>query len=69
MLYEVITQSVIDMQTIAKEVITELKGSYPLVQFDISIDELPPAQGDALMIRQVFVNLLSNAMKFSYNFV
>jgi len=57
--------SSIDMQTLAWEVITDLKSRYPLVRFEITVDGLPQVPGDITMMRQVFFNLLSNAMKFS----
>ena len=60
-----IERSVIDMEAMVNEIVIELINGYPLVRFDVTIDELPPARGDALMIRQVLVSLLSNAMKFS----
>lgn len=55
----------VDIQTIAKEVVSELMSSYPLARFEVTIDELPPTHGDLLMLRQVLTRLLSNAMKFS----
>ncbi|PWR71614.1 hypothetical protein DK846_12225 [Methanospirillum lacunae] len=55
----------VNMQTITEEVVCELMSSYPLVRFEVTIDELPPAYGDLLMLRQVLTRLLSNAMKFS----
>ncbi len=60
-----IERSVIDMEAMVNEVVMELRNVYPLVRFEVTIDELPPARGDALMIRQVLASLLSNAMKFS----
>ncbi len=60
-----IERSVIDMEAMAKEVVMELRNVYPLVRFEVTIDELPPVRGDALMIRQVLASLLSNAIKFS----
>ncbi|HWQ64768.1 MAG TPA: PAS domain S-box protein [Methanospirillum sp.] len=55
----------VNMQVIAEEVSSELMSSYSLVRFEVTIDELPPAHGDLLMLRQVLMRLLSNAMKFS----
>lgn len=55
----------VDIHAIAEEVVSELMSSYPLARFEVTIDELPPAHGDLIMLRQVLIRLLSNAMKFS----
>ena len=57
----------IDMEALAREAYDEIKRARPedaeRVQFDC--EELPPAWGDRSMVRHVFTNLLSNALKFS----
>ncbi|MDO8991072.1 MAG: PAS domain S-box protein [Sideroxyarcus sp.] len=56
----------IDMAKMAREVMGELQtgvAQVPKLQFEVG--SLPPASGDHAMMRQVFVNLLSNALKFS----
>ncbi len=61
-----ITLSDIDMEGLVREVYEELKSSFAGTgQVEIEIAPLPPLRGDRAMMRRVFVNLLSNALKFS----
>jgi len=55
----------IDMEQLAREVIDELLRTAPDREVDITLQSLPPAKGDRSMVRQVFVNLISNALKFT----
>jgi light-regulated signal transduction histidine kinase (bacteriophytochrome) len=55
----------IDMGELAKAVFEELKNIIPEQTVLLDIKTLPPARGDRSMIRQVFVNLLSNAITFT----
>jgi hypothetical protein len=60
-----ITSSVINMSSLLRTVIDELKplSEGRTIRFDIKA--LAPAFGDAGLIRQVLTNLLSNAIKFT----
>jgi light-regulated signal transduction histidine kinase (bacteriophytochrome) len=52
----------LDMRSLAREVADELgKGSVARVE----LAELPPAQADVSLIRQVWANLIGNALKYS----
>ena len=55
----------VDMNKLAKAVFDEIKDLTPARAIEIDIKPLPPAHGDQLMIHQVFLNLLSNALKFT----
>ena len=59
--------SLIDMRSLVSDVVSELSALHRGTHFDIKIGDLPPAEGDPTLVRQVFVNLISNAMKFSRN--
>jgi signal transduction histidine kinase len=58
--------SEIDMAKLVKDVFDELKATAaPERTIQLDIKTLPPAHGDQSMIRQVFVNLISNSIKFT----
>jgi two-component system sensor kinase len=57
--------SEIDMAKLAKDVFDELKATAPERTIQLDIKTLPSACGDQSMIHQVFVNLISNSIKFT----
>jgi light-regulated signal transduction histidine kinase (bacteriophytochrome) len=58
-----LSRSVIDMQALVQEVLREVvPANSKLV---CKVQALPPAHGERTMIRQVWLNLLANAVKFS----
>ncbi len=57
----------IDMERMARAVLAELAPDADESRLHVEIDHLPSAHGDSAMMRQVFVNLLANAIKFSRN--
>lgn len=59
------TESEIDMKRLAEEVFHELAQLEEGREVRFHTDDLPRSRADAALIRQVFTNLLSNALKFS----
>lgn len=55
----------IDMNSMVQTSIQELGSNYNLESYSFSIEDLPSASGDANMIKQVWINLISNALKYS----
>jgi two-component system sensor kinase len=57
--------SIIDMLQLVNEVWKNLSQVHSDRRINLTIELLPPAYGDAVLIRQVVTNLLSNAIKFT----
>jgi PAS domain S-box-containing protein len=62
----------VNMDSLAREVVAEALDAEPLAARDkttpaarIEIDPLPPTRGDRGLLRQVWTNLITNALKYS----
>ena len=55
----------IDLSRLAREALTDLKADQQGRCVDVVIDELPPGHADRTLMKQVFINLLANALKFT----
>lgn len=55
----------IDMTGLVRSALEELITPDEHVRLDFRIEDLPPAGGDPVLLRQVWMNLLANALKFS----
>jgi len=56
-----IRKTTVDTNRLVQEVLSEL----PLEQTSVSVLTLPPCQADPLLLKQVYANLIGNALKFS----
>src|SRR5204862_2938605 len=55
----------VDMASLARTVADELTAAHPGRTVKIAIGELPAASCDPALLRQVWINLLDNAIKYS----
>jgi signal transduction histidine kinase len=55
----------VDMQALAEQLVTEMRKREECAHADIEVESVPPAWGDRALLRQVWVNLLANACKYS----
>jgi PAS domain S-box-containing protein len=62
---QAIKRAPLDMTSIARNVVDELRLAETGETPEVMIGELPPASGDGTLVRQVFANLIANAFKFS----
>jgi PAS domain S-box-containing protein len=54
----------VDLAEVAREVINDLEGRIELVKGRVEVETLPLIDAEALQMRQLFQNLIGNALKF-----
>lgn len=55
----------VDMKALAESCVTALLPAWPEEKFSIVAGELPPCGGDEDLLKQVWMNLIGNALKYS----
>jgi len=60
-----VSQRTVHPAAIARDAWTELEGIRAGRPVDLRVGDLPPCRADGALLKQVFVNLLANAIKFS----
>jgi light-regulated signal transduction histidine kinase (bacteriophytochrome) len=57
--------STVNMNALVREAVDEQVAAFGSESASVTIDDLPGAQGDRVLLRQVWVNLISNAFKYA----
>ncbi|HEX4341535.1 MAG TPA: ATP-binding protein [Polyangiaceae bacterium] len=57
--------SEVDMRDVVEEVLANIRAANPALVLDLRLGELPTAIGNVELLRQVWTNLLDNAVKYS----
>jgi PAS domain S-box-containing protein len=60
-----IKSELLDLKDMARSVLGKILAEQPARRVDARLHDLPPAWGDRTLLRQVLINLLENAVKYS----
>lgn len=55
----------VDVQSLVHNIVRELKQAYDHPKIEVDINKLKPISGDHVLIKQMFQNLIDNAIKYS----
>lgn len=64
---QVLSLQAVDVASLVRSVIDDLRQEQPQRRVTLQLGDLPETMADASLLRQLFVNLLSNAFKFTRN--
>jgi signal transduction histidine kinase len=62
---QAINLQIVYPEALARQVLEELRGEQEGRQLEIILGQLPACQADPALLKQVFINLIGNALKFS----
>lgn len=62
---QTLKKQTVDLTALVNDVLADLRAELKGRQIEVSMDDLASVQGDQALLRQVFVNLLSNAFKYT----
>lgn len=60
-----VTHQPIDMKLLAETCVQEIQENNGKTKYSVHIESIPACHGDQSMIKQVWMNLISNAVKYS----